>query len=190
MVVACIGWGSLIWDPRDLAVRGGWFGDGPLLPVEFLRQSRDGRITLVLSETAEPVRTLWCLMSVCSLADAARSLRQREGIPDHCKQGVGCWPSEERRHAFSQAVESWAESLCIDAAVWTTLPPKFGKDRREPSSDEVVRHLQGLPEDRRRLAEQYVRRAPVQIDTAYRRAIEKQLGWRPLAVIMSCYNPP
>jgi len=41
--IACIGWGSLIWDPRDLLVQREWFKDGALLPVEFARQAfKDG----------------------------------------------------------------------------------------------------------------------------------------------------
>lgn len=41
-MIACIGWGSLICDRRNLDEDGHWRVDGPLPPVEFARQSSDG----------------------------------------------------------------------------------------------------------------------------------------------------
>jgi len=65
--------------------------------------------------------------------------------------------------------------------VWTNLPPKFGGiDGRIPTESEVVAYLQALEGEARAAAEKYVRRAPRQIATAYRRAIERALGWTPI----------
>src|SRR5882757_9070612 len=82
MNIACLGWGSLIWRPDNLLIRREWFGDGPLLPIEFVRQSNDGRLTLVITDTAKAVRTLWALMATDDLNTAKQSLKIREGIPN------------------------------------------------------------------------------------------------------------
>src|SRR5690242_11491763 len=90
--VACLAWGSLVWDPRQLPVRREWFKDGPFVPVEFARQSSDGRITLVIEPNAEPVRVLWAHMLPHSLEDAKKALCDREGIPDRNRGArIGSW---------------------------------------------------------------------------------------------------
>lgn len=49
MRIVIPGWGSLIWNPGNLAMTGEWQPDGPMLPVEFARVSTDGRLTLVIA---------------------------------------------------------------------------------------------------------------------------------------------
>ncbi len=48
MRIACLGGGSLVWDPGGLPIQRSWFCGGPFAPVEFTRQSSGGRITLVI----------------------------------------------------------------------------------------------------------------------------------------------
>ena len=66
MKIACIGWGSLIWNSGVLKIRNKWYEDGPILPIEFSRISDDGRVTLIIDKSGTPVRTLWALMTSTS----------------------------------------------------------------------------------------------------------------------------
>ena len=78
MKIACIGWGSLVWRPENLQIQNKWFDDGPLLPIEFTRQSDNGRMTLIIDDSSSFVRTLWALMTVEDLPTAIKSLEERE----------------------------------------------------------------------------------------------------------------
>lgn len=173
MKIACLGWGSLVWDPRELPIHHHWFGDGPFVPVEFLRQSGGNRITLVVADGAPPVQTLWALMDSDNLDVAAEALKERERTS---ATYIGRWWSGEAEPAHFGLVD-WASRTGVDAVIWTALPPKFDGLVRTPSSTEVIDHLQGLRGAERDNAEEYVRRAPKQIDTPIRREIEAVLGW-------------
>jgi len=182
-MIACIGWGSLIWDMRDLDVDGNWRNDGPPLPVEFARQSSDGRITLVLVPGFASVPTLWSVFNTRDLPAARESLRQREGIP-RSRAGdliADCHRGDNPVAEPDATIFAWAAGMGVDSAVWTNLPPRYsGIDGRVPTEDEVIAYLRALRGETRVASEQYVRRAPRQIATPYRRAIERVLGWTPM----------
>lgn len=174
MTIACLGWGSLIWSPESLPVQRHWFEDGPMLPVEFLRQSGGNRITLVLAAGVPMVRSLWAIMDATDIDEAREALRQREGKPK--KEYIGYWKTGEVDPPMFP-LSDWAAARNLEGVVWTALPPKIDGEERTPTAAEVVAHLRSLRGAERDNAEQYVRRAPPQIDTPIRRTIEAEFGW-------------
>lgn len=82
--IAVIGWGSLIWSLGCLELQSGWRQDGPLLPVEFARVSRDGRLTLVIVESDEvdDRRALWALSGFSDVECAIENLHARHNGVD------------------------------------------------------------------------------------------------------------
>lgn len=178
MKIACLGWGSLVWNPRQLPIHGGWFKDGPLVPVEFTRQSDDGRMTLVVDPRAAPLTVLWAHMVSADLAAAVRALCNREGIADeNCWSWIGSWNRGESSPRDIADLPAWAEAHEIDAVVWTALSPRFEGKARSPLAVEVIHYLSELREPLRRGARAYIERAPRQIDTDYRRQVATALGW-------------
>ena len=180
--IACLGWGSLVWDPRELPIQRKWFTDGPFAPVEFLRKSQNGRITLVLDSRPDtatvPVRLLWAVMDSTTIDSAKEALRQREGKPK--SEHIGVWSRGDQSPDSILELSKWAESHGIQSVVWTAIPPRFDKDDDAPTSDQVIAYLANLTGSVRDDAERYIRFAPRQIDTRYRRKIEAALHWTPL----------
>lgn len=178
-MIAFLGWGSLVWDPGTLPIRGQWHADGPFVRAEFLRQSNNGRLTLVLTRNARPVPSLWATFVGSNLAEAREELCHRENIPlKNLEKGIGSWSRGGASPAFILELGPWASAQGIESVVWTALSPKFeGTDNTGPTINQAVSYLAGLTGPTRDLAEQYIRRSPPQIDTDYRRRIEAVLGW-------------
>lgn len=178
MTIACLGWGSLIWDPRLLPIQRRWFDDGPFVPVEFTRQSSDGRVTLVIEPTAALVRVLWAVMLSTELQAAREALRAREGITsNNWMSRIGSWQRGEAAPQLIPTLPDWAQAHGLDAVVWTALGPRFNGQETSPTVDQVIQYLRTLTGAVRDNAERYVRCASRQIDTEYRRRIEAELGW-------------
>ena len=77
MKIAILGWGSLIWLPKDLNfdTNSGWKENGPVLPIEFARISQDGRLTLVITPNGTEVTTLYSVSSFDSLDLATQRIK-------------------------------------------------------------------------------------------------------------------
>src|SRR4051794_7834497 len=89
--------------PRIIACPWNWNRDGPALPVEFARQSRDSRITLVVCEGLPAVNVLWAALDVATLADAKRVLALRESITiGNIRHSTGLWTPTGLSHIQKQ----------------------------------------------------------------------------------------
>lgn len=182
MKIACLGWGSLIWRPQSLLIRSEWFHDGPFLPIEFTRQSDDGRLTLVITEGAKPLRTLWALMSTDDLVVAKDSLRVRENIGRRSLINKISVVSKEElieNDTVKSLIQNWAINLGLDAVIWTDIPSRFNDEFRILTVEEAVNYFKSpsLDFNIRKNAEEYIRKAPKQIDTDFRRRFETEFGW-------------
>jgi|GEM_PF-85784 len=184
MRIACLGWGSLIWDPGALHLMETatpWHKDGPELPVEFARVSTNGRLTLVLvpgNGDSTPPHVLWAEMCCRDTEHARRNLAAREGVENNIVRSIPMWPTDGTSVPHWAAVDQWAKNKGFDFVIWTALRPRFaGQSGRVPSEAEALDYLCTLQASGRADAEEYIRRAPPQIETENRSAIEKILGW-------------
>jgi hypothetical protein len=97
---------------------------------------------------------------------------------------IGSWAqNSEATDEFNRLLGDWAERMNLDAVIWTALSPRVEGETRIPSVEEVISHLSGLSYEKRKHAETYIRMAPRQTDTDYRRKIEAVLHWSPLSEI-------
>lgn len=120
-------------------------------------------------------------MDANDLASAKSALRKREGIPEkNDEKHIGSWSTGQPSPALIPGLLEWASAQGVSHVVWTNLPARFNGDDGPPSSEQVVQYLAGLVGAQREVAERYVRFAPRQIDTAYRRCIEAALQWTAL----------
>lgn len=174
-MIVFLGWGSLIWDSKNLSIKGEWYADGPQVKVEFKRQSNNGRLTLVLSNDSVPVPSLWAVYDGTEVNQAVENLRDREG----CNSGhIGIWNVGDAEPENILNIADWAEGKGITSVIWTALPEKFdGKNGYGPSITEAIEYLESLDGDTRNSAKEYIQKAPNQIETEYRKKFEARFGW-------------
>lgn len=180
--IAIIGWGSLIWDPDCLKIAAErWFQDGPLLPIEFLRRSGDGRVTLVICDEYldRPdmwVKTYWNHSTLDSLEAAKSNLQAREKMPNQTNIGYYFNGQGHARHnQILTIVTSWAKAKDLAGVIWTDLD----KNLREA---EVLPYLRNLNNEVLNKARNYVVKAPLQVNTPLRDRIQHILNWMPEAL--------
>jgi len=185
MKIAILGWGSLIWQPKALKYDRelDWDKNGPYLPIEFSRISNDGRLTLVIDDNATPVQVLFAISQYKKLDEAILDLAIREGCD---KDRIGRYDkvSDEfipNDFSFQKAIKEWIKKTDCDAVIWTNLGKRF-KDKigLTHNIENVIQYLETLPKEAKVIAEEYIRKAPEQIKTKFRKKIEEELNWKPM----------
>ena len=189
MKTAILGWGSLLWQPKDLQFDKeiGWSENGPKLPIEFARISKDGRLTLVITKDVKEVKTYFAISNYKTLEEAVLNLAVREGCG---RKQIGSYDKSKDTFSkevfFEKNILDWIKNTNIDAVIWTNLGENWEvKNDNGEVIDTIVPHervdyLKNLKNHKRALAEEYIRRTPTQIDTHYRSLIEKELDWKPI----------
>ena len=186
MRIGCIGWGSLLWDPRSLPLAEPFREDGPRLPIEFSRVALDGRVTLVIDPAAVAIQTYWAPLEVDTLEGAVEGLARREGIVA-ARRGdwiglqtcAGVAPNAGQASPQTRAVMAeWLTRQDLEAVVWTALPARRPDAALAwPETAELLSHLAGLEGRAHARAEEYIRRAPAAVQTTRRARFEAAFGW-------------
>jgi hypothetical protein len=179
MTIAILGWGSLVWDKRNLRLAGDWQTGGPVLPIEFSRVSSDGRLTLVIDPLhGVPVATLFARSEFPTLNKTIANLREREGTTAekigyvNLVSHTACDYSRRHHPAACDAIQAWAQANQWQAVIWTALISNFESDGRPPFSvPAALAYLRGLTGEKPTRALEYIQRAPEEVDTPVRRLL-------------------
>jgi hypothetical protein len=180
MKIAILGWGSLIWKPENLAydIESKWSPDGPFLPIEYSRISGDGRLTLVISDEVNEVKTLFAISTFETLDQAILNLAIREGsnistIGFYIKNSSQTSPNNFK---YRNNIENLLkQNDNVDAVIWTNLTKNWTS---KTTYQDRVEYLLSLTENAKLKAEEYIRKTPKQINTALRSEIEERLNWK------------
>jgi len=146
MKIVYLGWGSLIWDEsRKFEIDGNWQTDGPELPVEFARVSKDKRLTLVLCQGAQWVTVLWATSKTKDLREARCILKNREETVLDKIEYISLENDENNCKIVPEildTIKKWARTKKIDSVVWTGLPSNFKeKTGMGLNEDNAIKYL-------------------------------------------------
>lgn len=187
-LTAILAWGSLIWNPKtlDYDKKFGWLYDGPNLPIEFSRISKEGNLSLVITENGTFNKTFYTFAnSNLSFEEVCENLRIREGKCN--RKDIGFYKaetdefhSEDFKH--KEEIRNWSKEKKIKNIIWTDLPEKWSyinenEETKNINPNERIEYLKNLPSEKKDIAEEYIRRTPLQIQTDFRKEIEAELNW-------------
>lgn len=182
MKIVILGWGSLIWNPRELLHQEPWMKDGPELPLEFSRISKDCRLTLVIDALNGRIcKSLYALSPRTSIADVVNDLMMQEGTS---VKRIGYYDHRTKESSIEKFQEqidirvilsSWCKLHAFDGVVWTALLSNFTHELdKEFSVERAMTFLKNLPKTARKNALEYIQKAPKQIDTPLRKRVNRE----------------
>jgi len=176
-----LGWGSLIWEPREdfKKYTGSWKEDGPVLPIEFSRisYSRNGALTLVIDpDNGSQVRTRYTFSNRKEPDDAVCDLRAREGTILRHIGFIDLKNNVFRGHYtfIIDKIKLWALQNNFRSVIWTDLPSNYVEKNKEIfNTKKAIEYLKNLNQEDQKLAKEYIRNAPVEVQTAFRIELAK-----------------
>lgn len=180
--IAVLGWGSLIWNRGVLSLACDWRTCGPVLPIEFSRISDDGRLTLVIDEkNGVQVPTRYALSAFDDLNSAIENLKERENMKNKNRvgyveiaSGTHCDFAYKNHPTACDSVRTWAKGNSVDAVIWAAVGPRFSSEAF--SVEACVRYIERLEGEKRAKALAYIHKAPIEVITPVRAAIELRFG--------------
>jgi hypothetical protein len=182
MKIAIIAWGSLIWNQGTLKVEGDWKIGGPELPLEFSRVSKDCRLTLVIDgKNGKMLPTRYAQSARKNIEDAISDLRDREGTTWSRISFINLTTNTNSSSRYKQPgstfrdIELWAKKNDFNATIWTGLGSSFELEVGTPFSlHAATDYLEHLPEPAKKVAIQYLEKAPAEVVTPLREYLSQR----------------
>jgi hypothetical protein len=182
--IAVLGWGSLISNPdgdasigqRSLRIAGTFRPGGPVLPLEFSRISKDGRLTLVIDlKHGTRCETFYAISATPDLNAAIQNLAGREGTGT--QQVHFAIAGEDYSDPIRREISEWRVKNRLSTAIWTGLPPKFSfQNVADFSTEAAIAYLRSLTGVVREKAFAYIATAPTTIQTPVRTMVKNLFG--------------
>jgi hypothetical protein len=179
MKIGILGWGSLLAEQKELEIENNkWYNDGPFVPIEFARISKDKRLTLVIHPAFDEVQTYYAVSTFTKLDAAIANLALREKTEKKLENiadinfNSGEIRSKKLQDELKKNFSIWNLNKNLDALIWTDLDENFKASMGQPFSLEAsIKHLKSLTQPEFEEAKNYILKAPNQTLTKHRKAL-------------------
>ena len=118
------------------------------------------------------------------MEEAVLNLAVREGSG---RNSIGSYDKNKdtfsSKFQFEDEIKNWIKNTDFDAVIWTNLGENWniknekGDIIRQIEPERRIEYLKELKGNTSVIAEEYIRRTPIEINTDFRKEIEKKLNW-------------